>query len=327
MKLKKVTAITATVLICSLLSGCGDSNSSLKEYNSNKSNSMIDESYENVNTEPVENKASEELYTDDNNMFGGNQGTENNQPVEKTDLPEISTEKIIYSPKDEIINADFSSGFVQIGNDIFHNGGYMTVSQFIAEYSDRYDMETSEEQRDYAYKTEKYDKPYYCFYATSRTDPEIKIAVYYYNRNLNDELLDFEDSIVIEVISKTVNCWYPKGICVTGKDYDKDTLTSLLEGNGFKNIPEDQWLDPSLDNSYWERSDYDRTKKMGVTFRTMGTEKNLFGYCPKYVYYFSYDWYYSGVYEKTSPIKDPEFLSIPNNFTCDTDPNPESVAF
>lgn len=45
-----------------------------------------------------------------------------------------------YEPLQEIIDADLSSGLVQIGDDIFKNGGYMTVNEFVEQYGDKYDV-------------------------------------------------------------------------------------------------------------------------------------------------------------------------------------------
>ena len=44
-----------------------------------------------------------------------------------------------YEPSQEILSSDFTSGLIQIGNDVFKCGGYLTISDFIEEYGDRYD--------------------------------------------------------------------------------------------------------------------------------------------------------------------------------------------
>ena len=44
-----------------------------------------------------------------------------------------------FTAKDEIKNADITSGYVQIFNDIFRNGGYITVADFSSQYGDSWD--------------------------------------------------------------------------------------------------------------------------------------------------------------------------------------------
>lgn len=44
-------------------------------------------------------------------------------------------EDVLFPISDEIKNASLSDGLVQIGNDVFRCGGYMTISEFAAKYS------------------------------------------------------------------------------------------------------------------------------------------------------------------------------------------------
>ena len=44
-----------------------------------------------------------------------------------------------FTAKNEIKNADITSGYVQIFNDIFRNGGYITVADFSSQYGDSWD--------------------------------------------------------------------------------------------------------------------------------------------------------------------------------------------
>lgn len=49
-------------------------------------------------------------------------------------------EMIEYAPADEILNAKFNSGLVQLNNDVFQQGGYITVEDFVEKYKDRYSI-------------------------------------------------------------------------------------------------------------------------------------------------------------------------------------------
>ena len=44
-----------------------------------------------------------------------------------------------YEPCDEIKNADFTSGLIQIGNDVFKCGGYLTLREFVEKYGENWD--------------------------------------------------------------------------------------------------------------------------------------------------------------------------------------------
>ena len=50
-----------------------------------------------------------------------------------------------YVPKQEILDASLHSGYVQFGNNVFRNGGYMTLNEFIEQYGDQYDCSNIDE--------------------------------------------------------------------------------------------------------------------------------------------------------------------------------------
>lgn len=49
----------------------------------------------------------------------------------KTEKLKPRPKTVEYTPTDEIKNAQLSSGLIQIGNDVFRNGGYYTVGQLM----------------------------------------------------------------------------------------------------------------------------------------------------------------------------------------------------
>lgn len=100
MKAKLLSNLLIAVMIMGCLSGCNNGSSS------NQSNSS-------------DNEVSASTVTSTESTATGQAGQ--------------------YTPSQEILDADLSSGLVQIGNDIFRNGGYMTINEFLAEYGDKYD--------------------------------------------------------------------------------------------------------------------------------------------------------------------------------------------
>lgn len=49
-------------------------------------------------------------------------------------------EKITYAPTNEIKNADFGSGLIQMNNEVFRQGGYITVAELAEKCKDTYDI-------------------------------------------------------------------------------------------------------------------------------------------------------------------------------------------
>ena len=60
--------------------------------------------------------------------------------TEKEDL-KPRPKLVEYVPTDEIRNASLSSGLIQIGNDVFRNGGYYTVGQLMKEMEGKYELQ------------------------------------------------------------------------------------------------------------------------------------------------------------------------------------------
>ena len=255
--------------VCSATVGCGDHQN--EQELESKMNSTSEEDIEKEIEKIAESiEASESLQE---------------AAVEET-LPEI-----VYEPTDEILNADFSSGLVQIGNDVFRNGGYYTVNQFIAEFENRYDM--SEINPNGLLKEKGTDS----VKIVSKEDENLSLRVSYTNGSKEDKI-SVGEAVVLEIeasSNKEENCWYPKGIRCTAEGYDYDNIPTFLEENGFK-LTEDLFnistvtLAPSEGYGvYWEYS----SSSLGTTiqafkFNDVSSEKNLLGCYPLYVYGFFY---------------------------------------
>lgn len=262
MKVKAIMAMATALCICVSASSCG-STSSDKDLEA-AIDGMTDEQLENA----VEEGAAK--------IDAADKSSEAAASVVDTEEPE----EIVYEPTDEILNAELSSGLVQIGNDIFRNGGYYTVDQFIAEFGDRYDM--SEINVEGLAKKNQHDK----FQIISLNDPNLKITVNYDNWNSESEKSRIGDTIVRSVSPirtigvKSDNCWYPQGVSINGDGYNYNNIPTFYESNGF--IAGDGNNENCYNYGvYWEKSE-------SIYARERGTEENLTGYFPIYEYYFQY---------------------------------------
>lgn len=81
-------------------------------------------------------------------------GAEKNESDAADDTTAPSEEaEVIIEPQQEILDAKLSDLKVQLNNDVFQLGGYMTVDELVQQYGDRYDFTykdgTYEERKDY----------------------------------------------------------------------------------------------------------------------------------------------------------------------------------
>lgn len=267
MKVRAMIAILAAVCVCGSFVGCG--NSSPK--NEQELESMLGNMSEDEIEQRIEN-AAESI-----------DAAEAQTTTEEETVPEI-----VYEPSDEILNADFASGLVQIGSDVFRNGGYYTVDQFIAEYSDRYDM--SEINPDGLTKKDTYNGAE-TFSITPFSDPSIKIYVVYDSKHIESDKIRTGDTIVYRIYANVDNkdvCWYPKGVCMNGDGYEYGNIPKFLEDNGYTLTTDVSTIGigvPKNYGAYWE-SDSDALGYF--RFNDVSTEKNLLDCYPLYKYEFKY---------------------------------------
>lgn len=118
MKVKFIAAI-AIAIMCTNITGCaGENISEEKSVTSTTNSSSTEERH-------LESKS-----------------TSNTESVKPAATSESSEPKeISLALTDEIKNADFESGLVQIYNDVFQQGGYITVADFIEKYGSSYILE------------------------------------------------------------------------------------------------------------------------------------------------------------------------------------------
>lgn len=221
-------------------------------------------------------------------------------------------EEIKFVVSEEIKNADFESGLIQLNNDIFQMGGYMTVADFVEKYKDRYDIVYVKANLPYEeavkeYLLQSYDYVGRWEYHLSLTpkdgvgDSSDKLYVQIENRTTSggEDKIPLSEGIVTEFcidnmtsFKTTCPCWYPQGFTTQSNkykdletantDYKKDTFIKMLEDKGFILFEGNQfWTNEDLNNRYWKFG-------TGYEFQVTG-EVNCFGKKPIYQYVVSFN--------------------------------------
>lgn len=207
--------------------------------------------------------------------------------LEKQDAAQTTTAAaptITYEPTDEIKNADFTSGLIQIGNEVFQTGGYYTVNQFLEKYGEKYD--TSAIKPD-SYLKKNQSQSYQII---SKEDPKLKFSVIC--KNDLDKTADkakLGDCPVVNFsVTERNTCWFPTGICADGSNSTIENTPAFLEGKGYKKVTQND-KDNKYYNNYgmfWEHSTSSLDE---CVVRDRGAEKNLYGYYPIYELQFIYN--------------------------------------
>lgn len=267
MKHRKLLAAIMAVSFCFTMAGCGSTPADPEKELENKLESMSEEDIE---------KEFEQAANELEQMEAEQSASETEPPV-----PEI-----VYEPTNEIKNADFSSGLIQIGNDVFRNGGYYTVEQVVQEFGDRYDV--SEINLDGYQRINEENR--YTIYSKEDPDLTVDIVANEIIENTEDEtetkcrIGDCKVTYFAGSLTKPV--WYPKGISYQDDSFTCDSLPALFEENGYPKATKDE-ADPYFKKygMYWD----DYSGKENYMLRALATEKNLYGCYPVYEYTFPYD--------------------------------------
>lgn len=213
-------ALVASLILSA--AGCGETGSS-DEINLDN----IDEKIENMSDDEIEQAVldgAEKLEEE----YGS--GSEITEAATTTAAPE--PEEIVYEPTQEILDADFSSLKVQINNDVFQQGGYMTVAELAEQYGDRYEFTymdgTYEERKDYLIEYKfgadmgMSKKEWFEFYSITMTPlyGNDKHEIYAYIANLTspDEKVTLDKAYVMYFAEAYIKdgktytpVWTPKG--------------------------------------------------------------------------------------------------------------------
>lgn len=231
MKLKQFAAVVSAAAVMLALAGCGKEETK-PEPGGQMTESRLESLLENdPNFDPFEESKAPEV----------------SEPVSSVPAEET------YEMTDEIKNAAFDSGLVQINNDVFQQGGYITVADFVEKYKDKYDIVykdgTYEERKDYlleyrdpnsmfVYKLESFGSDHelaelssagYLLKLTPKTGSNKNLRSLYAlvgNFTSKDKKITLNEGIVIGVnlyggdatkyIESAPHVWMPQGIGLTG---------------------------------------------------------------------------------------------------------------
>ena len=118
MKKRIMSMVLLSAILLGCMTGCGEEK---------KTPDNIEDAINSMSDEELESAI----------IDGANKiDSENTNSEDTTEQPE----EIVYEATDEIINASLDSGLIQINNDVFQQGGYMTVAELAAQYSDKYEI-------------------------------------------------------------------------------------------------------------------------------------------------------------------------------------------
>ena len=204
---------------------------------------------------------------------------------------EISTEASdgTYKPVPEIVNSNLSSGYVQINDDIFRNGGYITIGEFYEKYKDKYDVTSIDTYRD------KYDEfNGYWKFTVECGDTSIKL----HTMAAPDKSTDVMDGVIVLFDPKKGCTGYlPGGFNISVSDestYDVEknlgTLKNYFESEGMEYFDAREvdsfnystMLDGDNSNNYLGKYSYNEYN-YGEYFLgglVQMDEPNLYGYKP-----------------------------------------------
>ncbi len=217
MKKKVLSAVFAMVMVLNA-AGCGESGGS-----DDIDLDDIGEKIENMSDDDIESA-----------ILDGVEKIEETESTTEAVQEETKPEVESYEPLQEIIDADFSSGLIQIGDDIFKNGGYMTVNEFIEQYGDKYD--TSEINLNGFIEA---NDPYLKTATITKKNSGIKLKISYNNKT--NDMIKMGDAVVFFVRNDPFdnftieNTWYPTGIS-PADIFAYDEFVSFVEANGFTEV-------------------------------------------------------------------------------------------
>lgn len=209
----------------------------------------------------------------DNNVAVSTESEQDVQPAEESGNENNST-----AESGDIINADLSSGLVQICGDVFKNGGYMTVNEFISKYGDKYDVSSIDAQK------EVEEGWYFCYFITNKaSDEEIEI----FCREPVSGSGVVGDGVIVMFFES--NASYPSGIGRINQ-MDESSIISFYEANGcaFSEVSTDKSRPlnerfPAADNA-GKYTQY-KTDTANIIVAAVELDStNLYGETPKLLY-------------------------------------------
>lgn len=216
-----------------------------------------------------------------------------------------------FAVTDEIKNADFNSGLIQINNDIFQMGGYLTVAEFVEKYKDSYDIVFANGKLPYEEAAkdqllQSYDfvgeTKYNLLLTPKNGDSSKQIRAQIENRTTSggEDKIPLSEGIVTGFCldknnATTCPFWYPMGFIDSKMNsangnkelesantgYNKETFFKLLEDKGFTLFEGNPYLGNDLTGKYWKSA-------AAYEFFVTG-EVNSFGKKPEFHYQIAFN--------------------------------------
>ena len=288
MNFKKITVVAAAVCLCLAMAGCGENvKKNAKPTDKPAASASADKAENNTADEPA--PASEDVTAD-------------------TDETSEAPASMDFQPTQQIKDATLSSGYVQIANDVFKEGGYMTVGEFVEKYGDRWDCSEID-------LTMEADSKFFRFLKATLKGTDlfmemVATAPVSGSGTVADAVImcfKSEGGIIDD------NLWLPGGICHHCTDQNYDGMIAMYEAQGCT-------LTDELFHNGHGVSKYSMTKNVGSYCAIPATDKrpydstyclveldevNLYGEKPVIGYYFldmhdgeavyfTYNWIYYG---------------------------------
>ncbi len=291
MRIRSFISISASLCICLTLTACGNSSETKFDTENSTTTTLHD------TTTETTTEAKKEIIPTKTVTTEVTEAIETSGETKK--LTESKTDSNTnYKPSEEIINASFSSGLVQIGNDIFRQGGYSTVDHFIEEYGDRYDM--SDINPNGLISSNNIDTT--SAVIISLSDSNIKIKIHYIPKMNEKNKTRIGDAIITDIHTVTdqdqgfLYVWFPKGIRNNAEGFDYYNIPEFLEKNNFNSVTEDYVNERfSYPDTYSELSkvyfDGDLDTNTGIFgFFAEAEDINIFGVKPIFYYQFFYQY-------------------------------------
>jgi hypothetical protein len=271
MKHTRITALVLAVCLCAAaMTSCGDNNSD-KTAASSKAASIDDMNEEELDAalDKLEKDTAEQIEKEMKEAEAESAAA----PAESEAEPAVT--EIKYEPTEEIKNASFRSRYIQIGDTVFRNGGYITVSDFVEKYGDKFDMSEIALDEYLAPKEQKTSS------VPSLNDTRITLEVSYGKIHAEDnERVKIQDAIVSNVSIKDDAeglCYYPTGVYAMDYDVAKSYITEMgleeIKNIGFTQLDNNAYIE--------EKEDFYTVIE--------GEEQNLYGINPKFFYIFKFD--------------------------------------
>lgn len=282
-KIKAICAALLAAVMCASLAGCGKSD-----------------------PPAAANPAKPNATSSKPNTTTSKPNTTVSDPAPAQSATVSTPEKAALAISDEIKNADFNSGLIQINNDIFQMGGYFTVAEFVEKYKDRYDIVFAngklpyEEAKDQLLQSSDYvgeDKYHLVLTLKGEGDSAKRVYAKVENRTTSggEDKIPLPEAIVTgfglnDKNHTTYPFRYPGGFTDSQKaneygfsdleteniNYTKDAFFEMLEGKGYTFYEGNPYTGVDLTGKYW---------KAGAAYEFYATgEVNAFGKKPVFNY-------------------------------------------